>query len=338
MRGQVLIVDPARIDVLYTPLETGLLERAHRVIRYSSLDQFLNDGEALATADILFVLGLPFGRELMAKMPRLRAVMSPVTGTDGIDERGATELGIIVGNGQIPENSESMAEATVMLMLACLYDLHGSEAILREDLPHPMPVRARMAKGKLIGLIGFGQIARAIARRLEGWEVRIQTYTPRLRSPLPAHVERVELEQLLRTSDVVLVLCPLNDETRGMLNAERLGLLKPGAIFVNTARGKIVDEAALYELTRTKHIRRIASDVFDVEPPPPESMLRQLPNRDAILTPHLVGHTAEVIDALPAASIESVERIMAGEPPLFVRNPDVLPAWKQRWGARRSGQ
>ena len=174
--------------------------------------------------------------------------MSPVTGTDGIDERGATDLVIIVGNGQIPRNTESMAEATVMLMLACLYDLHGSEAVLRNDLPQPMPVSARMAKGKLLGLIGFGQIARAIARRLETWDVRIQTYMPRLRSPLPPHVERVELDQLLRTSDIVSVLSPLNDETQGVLNAERLGMLKQGAIFINTARGIIVDEAALYEL------------------------------------------------------------------------------------------
>ena len=333
MKGQVLIVDPARTDILYAPVQAGLLERSYNVIRYSSFDRFLRDRASWASADILFGLGVSFDRELMAQMPRLRAVMSPVTGTDGIDERGATELGIIVGNGQIPENSESMAEATVMLMLACLYDLHGSEEVLRQNLPHPMPVRARMAKGKVIGLIGFGQIARAVARRLQGWEVRLQTYTPRLRSPLPAHVERVELEQLLKTSDVVSVLCPLNDETRGMLSAERLGLLKPGAIFVNMARGRIVDEAALYELVRKKHVRRIAIDVFDIEPPPPESPLRQLSNRDAILTPHMVGHTAEVIEALPAASIESVERIMAGEPPLFVRNPEVLPRWKLRWGS-----
>ncbi|MDO8434661.1 MAG: NAD(P)-dependent oxidoreductase [Candidatus Binatus sp.] len=332
MSGQVLIVDPARNDILYNPVQTGLLERGHKVMRYPSFDQFLSDRRALETADILFALGVSIKRDVMAQMPRLRAVMSPVTGTDGIDEAAATDLGIIVGNGQIPENSESMAEATVMLMLACLYDLHGSEEVLRKDQPHPMPVRAQMAKGKLFGLIGFGQIARAIVRRLEGWNVRIQTYAPRLRSPLPAHVERVELEHLLRTSDVVSVLCPLNDETRGMLNAERLAMLKPGAIFVNTARGKIADEAALYELVRKKHVRRIASDVFDIEPPPPGSILRQLPNRDAILTPHLVGHTAEVIDALPKASLDSVERIMAGEPPLYVRNPEVLPRWNQRWG------
>jgi phosphoglycerate dehydrogenase-like enzyme len=257
--------------------------------------------------------------------------MSPVTGTDGIDEAAATDLGIIVGNGQIPENYESMAEATIMLILACLYDVHGSEAILRNDLPHPNPANARMMKGKTLGLIGFGQIARAIVRRLSGWDVKIQTYTPRLRSPLPPEVQRVELEDLLRTSDVVSVLCPLNNETRGMLGAQRLALLKQGAIFVNTARGSIVDETALYELTRKGHVRRIAVDVFDSEPPPPSNILRQLSNRDAILTPHLVGHTVEVLEEIPVAAIESVERIMAGEPPLYLRNPDVIPRWKQRW-------
>ncbi|MDO8433636.1 MAG: hypothetical protein Q7S58_14620, partial [Candidatus Binatus sp.] len=108
MTGQILIVDPARNDILYNPVQTGLLERGHKVMRYPSFDQFLSDRRALETADILFALGVSIRRDLMAQMPRRRAVMSPVTGTDGIDEAAATDLGIIVGNGQIPENSESM--------------------------------------------------------------------------------------------------------------------------------------------------------------------------------------------------------------------------------------
>jgi len=331
MSGNILLLDPAKIDVLYAPLESGLKQRGHRVSRVHNFSDFLNDTSARETTDIVFALGLPITRELMTSMPRLRAVMSPVTGTDGIDEAAATDLGIIVGNGQIPENYESMAEATIMLILACLYDLHGSEAILRNDLPHPNPANARMIKGKMLGLIGFGQIARAITQRLTGWDVRIQTYTPRLRSPLPPEVRRVELDELLRTSDVVSVLCPLNSETRGMLGAQRLALLKKGAIFVNTARGSIVDEAALYELTLKRHIRRIAVDVFDSEPPPPNNILRQLSQRDAILTPHLVGHTVEVLEEIPVAAIESVERILTGEPPIYVRNPEVIERWKKRW-------
>ncbi len=331
MIGNILLLDPNKVDVLYAQIESGLRKRGHHVVRFLSMVDFHNDARAKETADVLFALGQPITRDLMASMPKLRAVMSPVTGTDGIDEAAASELGIIVGNGQIPENYESMAEATIMLILACLYDLRESEAILRDDRPHPNPVSARMIKGKVLGLIGFGQIARAMTRRLTGWDMQIQTYTPRLRAPLPPEVKRVELEELLRTSDVVSVLCPLSPETRGMLGAERLALLKQGAIFINTARGKIVDENALYELTRTGHISRIAVDVFDIEPPPPSNILRQLPIRNAILTPHLVGHTAEVLDAVPVAAIESVERIMIGEPPLYVRNPQIISHWKRRW-------
>ena len=331
MSGNILLLDPNKVDVLYAQIESGLRQRGHQVIRFFKMDDFHTNTRARETADVIFALGLPITREVMTSMPKLRAVMSPVTGTDGIDEAAATELGVIVGNGQIPENYESMAEATIMLILACLYDLRESEAILRDDRPHPNPVGARMMKGKVLGLIGFGQIARAMTRRLSGWDVQIQTYTPRLREPLPPEVKRVELDELLGTSDVVSVLCPLSPETRGMLGADRLRLMKRGAILVNTARGKIVDEAALYELTRTGHISRVAVDVFDVEPPPPNNILRQLPIRNAILTPHLVGHTAEVLQAVPVAAIESVERIMTGEPPLYVRNPQIISQWKQRW-------
>jgi phosphoglycerate dehydrogenase-like enzyme len=331
MGGHILIVDPARIDILYNPIQVGLLERGYRVTRYASLDEFAQDRQGHQSADVLIGLGVKLGRDLLATMLRLRAVMSPVTGTDGIDERGATELGILVGNGQIPENTESMAEATVMLMLACVYDLRGSEAVLRENRPHPTPVTARMIKDKLIGLIGFGAIARAIARRLAGWDVRIQTFTPRLRSPLPAEVKRVELDELLSTSDIVSVLCPLNVETRGMLSAERLSLLKRGAIFVNTARGGIADETALARLVAGGHIQSAAIDVFEIEPPPSDNPLRKLAQSAAILTPHMVGHTVESIESLPAAAIESIERVMAGEPPLYVRNPHIIPEWKRRW-------
>ena len=335
MQGHIVIIDPARVDILYNPIQQGLRERSYRVSRYFAIDDFLSDKAARASADVLIGLGVQVNRELMASMPMLRAVMSPVTGTDGIDERGATELEIVVANGQVPENTESLAEATLMLMLAASYDLHGSEEVLRQNQSHPPKVTARMLKGKMVGLIGFGQIARAVAERLEGWGVNIQIYAPRLHPPIPPAVKPVELEELLRTSDIVAVLCPLNDETRGMLNAKRLALLKPGAIFVNTARGGIVDEAALASLVRNGKIRSVAIDVFETEPPPPDNPLRQLSSSEAILTPHMVGHTVESIEAIPPAAIESIERVMRGEAPLYVRNPEVLPRWTSRWSAGR---
>jgi D-3-phosphoglycerate dehydrogenase len=130
----------------------------------------------------------------------------------------------------VPENFLSMAESTILLILASLYALHWWEQQLQDNIPHPPRVPGRMLRGRTVGLIGFGQIARAVATRLQTWEVRINTCVPRLRAPLPSGVARVELEDLLRTSDVVCVLASLNAETRGMLDLNRLRLMKPEAV------------------------------------------------------------------------------------------------------------
>jgi phosphoglycerate dehydrogenase-like enzyme len=270
----------------------------------------------------------PCTRAVMAKAPRLRAALSPVTGIDGIDLKAATERAIVVGNTIVSESHESMAEATILMMLACLYDLHGSEQILRSNLPSRKPV-ATMAKAKTLGIIGFGQISQAIVARLAGWDLTIQIYAPRLRAPLPVHVKRVELDDLLRGSDIVMVMASLNAETRNLLNAERLALLKSGAIFINTARGEIVDEMALFSLAKEGRLRALAVDVFQTEPLPADHPFRELPN--AILTGHCIGHTVDTIAAMPRTAIENVTRVLRGEPPLSVKNPDVLPAWEKRW-------
>src|SRR5579863_3433776 len=235
----VVSVGPAALNYVFDPILAGLRERGYRVTHHSSYSKFLSESATvLKSADVLIAVGsFPCTRELMMQGPRLRAVVSPFIGTEGFDEAAATALGIIVANGQVPENFLSMAESTVMLMLASLYALHWWERQLRDDIAHPPRVPGRMLRGRTVGLIGFGQIARAVASRLSNWEVRIQTYTPRLRTPLPAGVTRVELDELLRTSDVVCVLANLNAETAGMINLDRLRLMKPDAVFINTARG-----------------------------------------------------------------------------------------------------
>jgi D-3-phosphoglycerate dehydrogenase len=132
-------------------------------------------------------------------------------------------------------------------------------------------------------------------------------------------------------SDVVCVLASLNAETRGMLGLARLRLMKPDAVLLNTARGGIIDEHALVEIARERPGLRVALDTFAQEPLPADSPLRTLPN--AILTPHAIGHTQESLAALTPAAVENVSRVLAGQLPLFVRNPDVIPEWKRRWGA-----
>jgi phosphoglycerate dehydrogenase-like enzyme len=330
--ADIVIIWPSDKEFVIAPIEQALRAQSHRVTRYREIPDAVKVGEdLLAGSDIVMPFpAFPCTGALMAKAPRLRAALSPVTGIDGIDLKAATAQAIVVGNTLVPESHESMAEATILMMLAALYDLRGSEHILRNNLPSRQPV-ATMAKAKTIGIIGFGQISRAIATRLAGWDLHLQTYAPRLREPLPAHVKRVELEDLLRSSDIVMVMASLTADTRNMMSAERLAMLKPGAILINTARGEIVDEAALYRLAKDGRLRAMAVDVFQTEPLPVDHPFRELPN--AILTGHCIGHTVDTIAAMPRTAVENVTRVLRGEPPLSVKNPDVLDAWEKRWRA-----
>jgi phosphoglycerate dehydrogenase-like enzyme len=326
---QIVVVSAPIAEYAFVPVEEELKRRGHTVIRYKDVAAFLAKKDALAAADVLFCGGVPCARELMERAPQLRALVTPWIGVEGIDIVAATALGVVVANGQVPENYLSMAEATIMLVLACLYNLPEKIDALRNNLPTPPRQQARMLRGKTLGMIGFGNMARAIAHRLVNWEVTLQTYAPRLRAPLPPGVTRVELDELLGTSDVVCVLATLNSETRGMLTLEKLRLMKPDAVLINTARGGIVEEAAIAAIAKAGRLHKIALDVYDKEPLPLDSPLRGLPNM--ILTPHAVGHSREGGEAVPKTAIENIARALDGKPPLYVLNPEVLPAWQRRW-------
>ena len=170
--ADIVIVWPFDKEFVIAPVETSLRQQGHRVTRYRAIADAARLGDQIfANADIVMLFPeVRCTRAMMANAPRLRAAISPVTGIDGVDIAAATELGIAVGNVVVPESHESMAEATILMMLAALYDLRGSEFILRNNLPSRTPV-ARMAMGRTVGMIGFGQIARAIAARLSGWDM-----------------------------------------------------------------------------------------------------------------------------------------------------------------------
>ncbi len=330
MPGQSRIVTVSRPAQrpLFDEIEARLSDRGCEIVSFRTLESFRAD--ALTAADVLVATpGLRCTRALMATAPRLRAVISPFIGTEGFDEAAATDLGVLIANGHTFENAESMAEATIMLILAALYDLHGSEAVLRGTIPRPPGSRALMLRGRSVGMLGYGMIARAMTVRLAGWGARLLAWSRQRDAAAP--VEWMELDALLRDSDVVCVLLSLNEGTSGLLNEARLRLLKPNAVLVNTARGGIIDEDALVAVARERPDLRIVLDTFVIEPLPVDSPLRDMPN--AILTPHMVGHTVESLAAVPVAAIDAVTRVLRGEPPPYVRNPAVLDAWRRRWSS-----
>ena len=180
----------------------------------------------------------PCTREMMEAAPRLRAVVSAVIGVDTIDMAAATELGLIVGHGAMPENYLGVAESTVMLIAALLLDLHDKERLLRTNAPRPAQLKARMVRGKAIGLIGMGRSARGVVERLAGWDVNLLAHDPYVPpEQVPAGVTMVDLPTLLRRSDVVSVHVTLTAETRHLLGEPELRQMRPDAYLVNTARG-----------------------------------------------------------------------------------------------------
>src|SRR5689334_10161103 len=140
--ANIVIVWPSDKEFVIAPIETGLRAIGHRVTRYREIQDAVKVGDALlASADIIMPFpAFPCTRAVMAKAPGLRAALSPVTGIDGIDLKAATEQAVVVGNTIVAESHESMAEATILMMLACLYDLRGAEHILRSNLPSRQPV------------------------------------------------------------------------------------------------------------------------------------------------------------------------------------------------------
>jgi D-3-phosphoglycerate dehydrogenase len=189
-----------------------------------------------------------------------------------------------------------------------------------------------MLGGKSVGVIGYGKIGQNLVARLANWRVEIQVCVPRLHHPLPPDARHVELRELMATSDVICVVCSLNDGTRGMVTAELLNSMKPEALLVNIARGEIVDEAALVQLSKRRPDIRVALDAYSNEsrgPLPADSPMRSIPN--AILTPHVIGHTLESIEGVRDATIENIRHVCSGQLPPRLLNPEVATIWQARW-------
>jgi phosphoglycerate dehydrogenase-like enzyme len=287
-------------------------------------EEYFSDADA-------FVAGLrdQYSRDVLEACPRLKVGCSPVIGTEQIDVEAATELGIVIGYGAVPENFDGVAEAIVMLSAALLKQLPSKwDAVKRGEWM--VPDVGRMVARRTIGMIGVGNIGRGVARRLVGWETQLIAYDPYLtQSDVDAlGVTLVDLETLMRESDVISVQVTLTDETRGMISESELELMRPMAYIINTSRGPVIDEAALLRALDAGTIAGAAIDVWEQEPTPLDNPLRRHPK--VIATGHKIGHSVECYEALSVAAVENTLRGLRGEEPLYVRNPKVLPAWRER--------
>lgn len=273
-------------------------------------------------------------RAMLEAAPRLLGVVNPTIGLETVDTDAASEMGIIVGHGATPENFNSIGEVTVMFMLMQLYKPEWTREVARGQRKRPRPVPeqawAQMAMSKTISLIGFGRIGRAVAKRLQGWDMRILANDPFIDpASVPPYVELVDFDTAVREGDIVSCHIAVTPQSKHLIDAAAFAKMKPSAIFINTARGDAVAEPALIEALQTKRIAGACIDTTAIEPPPLDSPLQSMEN--VFLTPHCVGHTKAVYASFAPAAEENFSRILRGELPLHCKNPQIAGRWTERY-------
>jgi phosphoglycerate dehydrogenase-like enzyme len=265
--------------------------------------------------DVEFIILHPavIGRVELQNAKKMRHIQLLTAGYDKVDLSATSELGITVAtNGGA--NAWAVAEQTIALLL-CLYRriVQCDHSVRTGTWRKPITgMNTFELAGKTVGLLGVGNIGGKVARRLQAFETRI-VYHDRFRKPGDEDWESVSLETLLRESDVLSVHLPLTAETRGLIGANELALMKPSAVIINTSRAEVFDEAALEEALRAQRIAGAGLDVFHHEPVAATSGLVTLEN--VVLSPHSAGHTYEAWFRRAAFAWENIQRVVAGEAP-----------------------
>jgi len=238
----------------------------------------------LPAAEVIIPEHVTVDTAMLAKAPRLRMVQTGA-GYDNVDLAACSARGIIVCNGA-GVNANAVAEHTLAMILARYKNLPYLDAGMKAHSPEStLNYHGGEIRGKTIGLIGCGAIGQRVAALCRAFGLEVLVYSRS--GTAPEGGKAVPLDTLLRESDIVSLHIPANAETRHLINAETLAKMKPGAILVNTARGSLVDEAALAAALEQGTIAGACLDVFEQEPLPQASRLRELPN--VILTPHTAG-------------------------------------------------
>lgn len=309
----VLVTDDRHTD--YT-IEEEILHAAGIDLEVHDFDSLETAIPHLRRADGLLLNLFPLDRAAMHHLSRCRIISRYGTGYDNVDVAAATEAGIWVARVPDYATEDASDHALALLLAGARHVAHRDREIRngRWNAPPVAPVR-RLA-GSTLGVAGLGRVGKALIRKSAGLGFgRILVYDPH-KSPhtVKSHGARqVDLEMFLRESDFVSWHVPLSDETRGLVGPREFELVKPEAVWVNTARGAIFDEAALAEALTRGRPAYAGLDVFDTEPLPPDSPLRELDN--VLLTDHFGYFSRQSIVELKTQAAENVVEVLAGRAP-----------------------
>ncbi|MGI6574898.1 MAG: hydroxyacid dehydrogenase [bacterium] len=322
-KHKVLVTAPIR------PKGMEILARGTQLVvapddKEETILNMIDDFDAVITRTTIL------GKDILQKGKKLQAAGYHGVGLDSIDLATATEEGICVLHTP-GANAHSVAEFIVALMLALSRHLIPADYAQRveRNFGKRNQFIGSDLQNKVLGIIGTGQVGKRLAKIcINGFNMRVLGYDPLVsREQLaPLGIEKVDsLEWMLKEVDFLSLNCPLTEDTRGLIDKEKLSLMKPSAYLINCARGPVVDEAALLHALKTRQIAGAGLDVLATEPPAPNSPILDLPN--VIVVPHIASFAYESIDNMSITVAEDTLRVLRGEHPKHLAN---LEVWEKR--------
>jgi phosphoglycerate dehydrogenase-like enzyme len=276
--------------------------------------------EAVKDADFIMAFRAKLTERILRSAKKARLVQILSAGYDSINLKLLRELGIPCANNG-GANSRAVADHAVLAMLSLYRRLTAADRAVREGRWSAAidGMNTFEMANKVVGVLGFGNIGQKVARRVQAFDAIVQYYDKFPLSPereRELKVRRVSLDELFRTSDIISCHAPLTADTRHVVNRERLSMMKPTAVVINTSRGPVVDEAALLEALQQKRIAGAGLDVFEKEPVDPGNPLLKLEN--VVLSPHSAGTTWDTWFRRAEFAYQNMKRVWEGQPPQAV--------------------
>lgn len=290
------------------------LDPEYRMAKSSSPDDIL---AVARDADAILVTYAKLNGDLLRQLTRCRAIGRFGLGVDNIDLPAAKERGIAVN--YVPDYClREVSDHAMTLLLTLARKITFSNKLVqsgRWEVPPIVPLHR--IEGRVLGLIGFGNIPRALAPKAQSFGLKVCTYDPYVSEAAlkSTGVESVSFDELLARSDFISVHAPLQPATRGLLNAKAFAKMKKGAFVINTARGPLIDEAALVEALDSGRLGGAALDVVATEPLPKDAAL--LGRDNVILTPHTAFYSIEALEELQTKCASDVARVLSGEKAVY---------------------
>jgi D-3-phosphoglycerate dehydrogenase len=280
---------------------------------------------ALKTSDaVLCGNDLVVDEALFAMAPGLKVIAKQGAGLDTVDIEAATRHGALVFHTP-GVNNQAVADHTFAMILALARKIIYCDTSLREKRWEHTKILGLEIWQKTLGLVGLGAIGRCVAQRAAGFQMKVVAYDPFWPEAFAAehHIEQVQIEELLRVSDIVSLHAPLTPENRGMINARTLALMKPNALLINAARGGLVKEDDLCQALENGVIAGAGLDVFEKEPPSDSPLLAR---DNVVLTPHTAAFTHEAMNLMNVVIVDELLEYAAGRKPAHCVNSEV---WDQ---------